>query len=119
MAGLAAVLNRSVKNAQRLYESFRESPAKRARVVRVTLPKAAAVIGKVRAIEYDTTHGGRATLYRHDFSPGSGPLLVAGTKTGQLYLIEGRYHVTERGIVDLDAQGNEIDDGGGHRRRRR
>lgn len=101
-------MNREVKNAKHLYESFRESPANRARVVRVRLPKAAAIVGKVRAIEYDTTHGGRATLYRHDFTRGSAPLLVAGTADGQLYLIEGRYHFTERGIVDIDAGGRDL-----------
>lgn len=96
-----------VRRAKRLYESFRESPAKRARVVRITLPKAAAVIGKVRSIEYDTTHGGRVTLYKHKFAEGSAPLLVAGTRNGQLYLIEGRYHFTKRGIVDIDLQGRD------------
>lgn len=100
-----------VRRAKRLYESFRESPARRARVVRIRLPKAAAVVGQVRAIEYDTTHGGRVTLYRHDFARGSGPLLVAGTRDGQLYLVEGRYHFTARGIVDKDAAGREIEDG--------
>lgn len=101
-------MNKEIKNAKRLYESFRESPAKRARVVRVTLPRAAAVVGKVRAIEYDTTHGGRVTLYRHDFEKGSAPLLVAGTRDGQLYLIEGRYHFTKLGIVDIDSSGRDL-----------
>lgn len=112
-------MSQELQRAKRLYEDFREAPAKRARVVRVTLPKAAAVVGRVRAIEYDTTHGGKVTLYRHDFELGSAPLLVAGTRNGQLYLIEGRCHFTERGIVDLDARGREIEDGGGHRRLRR
>ena len=102
---------KDLQRAKRLYESFRETTPRRARVVRVTLPKAAAVVGKVRAIEYDTTHGKRVTLYRHEFSRGSAPLLVAGSRTGQLYLIEGRYHFTRRGIVDLDAAGHEIEDG--------
>lgn len=109
-----------LKRAARLFSRFREAPPRRARTVRVKLPSAVAVIGHVTAIEYDTTHKGKSHLYRHDFAPGSRPLLCAGTKDGQLYLIEGRYHVTDRGIVDLDAQGNEIEDGGraGSRRRR-
>lgn len=111
-------MTKDVRNAQKLFSSFREAPAKRARVVRIRLPKAAAVIGKVRAIEYDTTHGGRSTLYRHDFASGSAPLLVAGAGDDQLYLVEGRYHFTERGIVDQDAAGREIDDGAPRRRRR-
>ena len=108
---------KDIDDARNLYESFREAPAKRARKVRVTLPKAAAVIGKVRAVEYDTTHKGRVTLYRHEFTEGSAPLLVAGTRDSQLYLIEGRYHFTERGIVDLDARGREIEDNARRRKR--
>lgn len=97
--------------AQRLYESFREERPRRAKVIRVTLPKVAMIMGHVRAIEYDTTHGGKATLYKHRFAPGSRPMLVAANGRGKLFLIGGRYHVTGRGIVDLDARGREIEDG--------
>jgi hypothetical protein len=105
-------MKRDIRKAARLYEDFREESPRRARAVRVSLPKVAAVMGHVRAIEYDTTHGGKTHLYKHTFAPGSRPLLVAGTRNGQLYLIGGRYHVTGRGIVDKDARGREIEDGG-------
>lgn len=104
-------MKRELQKAARLYENFREAKPKRARVVRVTLPKVAAVIGHVRQIQYDTTHQGKTHLYKHTFAPGSRPLLVAGTRNGQLYLIGGRYHVTGRGIVDKDGRGREIEDG--------
>lgn len=107
---------KDVAHAKEIYRGFREETPKRARVVRVRLPKAVAIIGKVRAIEYDTTHAGRSTLYRHDFANGSAPILVAGPD-GKVYLLEGRYHFTERGIVDLDTSGREIDDGAPRRRR--
>lgn len=109
-------MKKDVQRAESIYRGFREATPKRARVVRIRLPKSAAVIGKIRAVEYDTTHKGRATLYRHDFAHGSAPLLVAGAD-GRVYLIEGHYHFTDRGIVDLDARGREIDDGAPRRRK--
>lgn len=99
-----------VRSASRLYRSFRERRPQIARHVTIKLPKAVAVIGYAEFIGYSTTHGHKATLYRHDFSPGSRPLLVAGTKRGELYLIGGRYKFTGRGITDLDRRNREIDD---------
>jgi hypothetical protein len=49
-------------------------------------------------------------MYKHKFARGSRPLLCAGPKAGQLYLIGGRFHVTDRGIVDLTPSGKEIPD---------
>lgn len=108
--------NRELRKAARLYRDFREETPRRAKVIRVTLPKVAAIMGHVRSIEYDTTHRGKTHLYKHTFAPGSRPMLVAGTRNGQLYLIGGRYHVTERGIVDLDPRHREIEDGARRRR---
>lgn len=104
-------MKKDIERASALYESFREERPKRARTVRVTLPKVAMVMGHVRAIEYDTTHGGKTHLYKHRFAPGSKPMLVAAKGRGKLFLIGGRYHVTGRGIVDLDPRGRELDDG--------
>lgn len=104
-------MKRDLRKAARLYEDFREDKPRRAKAVRVSLPKVAIVMGHVRAIEYDTTHRGKTHLYKHTFAPGSRPMLVAGTRNGQLYLIGGRYHVTGRGIVDKDSRGREIEDG--------
>jgi hypothetical protein len=108
-------MKRDINRAARLYKEFREAKPRRAKSIRVTLPKAVMVMGHVRKIDYDTTHAGKTHLYTHTFAPGSRPYLCAGTRNGQLYLIGGRYHVTQRGIVDLDAAGREIEDG---RRRR-
>jgi hypothetical protein len=102
--------SRDVKKAAKLYKEFREETPKRGRVVEFELPKAVMIMGNIRAISYDTTRRGKTELYKHDFAPGSRPLLCADGKSGQLFIIEGRYHVTPRGIVDLDAAGREIDD---------
>lgn len=105
---------REFKGAFKLHESFREATPTRARVIRVPkMPTALMVLGTVEFVGYRTTHKSRAHLYKHDFAPGSRPMLAAGPKRNQLYLIGGRYHVTERGIVDLTASGDEIEDNHG------
>lgn len=98
-----------LQRAARLYRAFREAPPQRARSVRVDLPKAVARIGTVEFIGYMTTHGGKVSLYVHDFAPGSRPALYAGTRRNQLYMFGGRFKVTARGITDLDARGRITD----------
>lgn len=97
----------SASRASRLYRAFRERKPTRAR--KFDLPKAYAVLGTVDAIEYTTTHGQKAKLYRHDFAPGSKPLMGAAPGKGFIVLI-GRFRATVRGIVDLTARGREIED---------
>lgn len=98
------------RGAFKLHESFRELPPTKSVKLNVRIPKALMSMGHVEAICYRTTHGKQSVLYKHDFAPGSRPVLAAGPKRNQLFLLGGRYHVTERGIVDLDASGMEIDD---------
>jgi len=95
--------------AYALYKEFREEPPKRGRKVEFSMPKVLMIMGNVRAISYDTTRQGKTELYKHDFAVGSRPLLCADGRTGQLFVIEGRYHVTPRGIVDTDARGRELE----------
>lgn len=96
--------------AFKLHRDFREAPVKRSIKATVRIPKALMAMGHVEAILYRTTHGKESVLYKHDFAPGSRPLLSAGPGKNELFLIGGRYHVTDRGIVDLDARGREIDE---------
>lgn len=104
---------KGLKNAIGLYRKFRETDPKKIRAVRLQLPKALMTMGRVSAIEYETTHGGVSQGYRHDFVPGSRPTLCATGKKNGLFLIGGRYHVTERGIVDLDPANREVEDNAG------
>ena len=98
------------RGAFKLHESFRElSPTKSVKM-KVNLPRALMSMGHVEAICYRTTHGHASVLYKHEFAAGSRPVLAAGPKRNQLFLLGGRYHVTDRGIVDLTANGHEIDD---------
>jgi hypothetical protein len=100
---------RDVDKAVKLYRGFREEKPKRGRVVEFQMPKAVMIMGNINAIEYDTTRRGQVEKYRHDFAAGSRPLLCADGTSGQLFIIEGRYHVTSRGIVDLDNRGKELE----------
>jgi hypothetical protein len=100
---------RDVDKATKLYREFREQTPKRGRVVEFQMPKVVMIMGNINAIEYDTTRRGKVEKYRHDFAAGSRPLLCADGKSGQLFIIEGRYHVTDRGIVDIDSRGKELE----------
>jgi len=102
--------HRDVKKALKLYKEFREATPKRGRQIEFEMPKVLMILGNVRFIGYDTTRRGKTELYKHDFAAGSRPLLCADGNTGQLFIVEGRYHVTPRGIVDIDSRGKEIDD---------
>lgn len=100
--------SKDLQNATSLYESFREETPKRARKIRIRVPKAVAVMGHAEFIGYVTTHHGEVTLYIHEFAPGSRPLLCANKGRGELFLVAGRFTVTGRGITDLDAQGRVV-----------
>lgn len=102
--------SREFRGAFRLAKEFREKTPTRVRRVSINVPKTLMVMGHVEFIGYRTTHGNELVLYKHDFAPGSRPQLAAGPKRNQLFLIGGRYRVTDRGIVDLDARAREIDE---------
>jgi hypothetical protein len=97
-----------LESAAELYREFREDEPRRARKIKVKLPKAVAVMGHVEFVGYVTTHRGKVHLYIHEFAPGSRPLLCAGSGKSQLYLIGGRFTVTGRGITDLDRSGRTV-----------
>jgi hypothetical protein len=100
----------SVRKTKELSRKFREAEPQRARKVMVKRPKSVMVMGYCEAILYSTTHAGRAAQYKHTFAKGSRPLLCSGPGRNELVLVGGRYHVTERGIVDLTPKNREIED---------
>ena len=95
----------SVRRAIKDYEAFRERPARRARTVEINWPSSVWIMGHVDFIGYRTTHGNKAVRYKHTFHAGSKPLLCTDGK--KLFLVAGRYHVTDRGIVDLNRRSQE------------
>ncbi len=107
------VLRKDFNGAFKLHKQFREplkSDRVKVRKVQIDVPTALMVQGTVESISYRTTHGGKVVLYKHDFAPGSRPFLASGPRKNQVFLVGGRYHVTDRGIVDLDGSGKEIED---------
>lgn len=107
----------SLKTVAKLYEDFRERRPRRARKIsrKLITPSGGAlmIMGYCDGITYRTSHGSKTVRYKHSFAAGSRALLCTDGK--RLFLVGGRFHVTERGIVDLSPRGNEIEDGGGHR----
>lgn len=99
---------RELAAAKALWREFREEPPRRSRRIPIQWPKVLMVMGTAELIGYTTTHGGRVHHYVHQFAPGSRPLLCAGKKKGQLYLIGDRFTVNAHGIVDLDRQGRRL-----------
>lgn len=104
------IARKKIAGAANLYKKFREVEPQRARRVTINLPKSVMVMGYLEFVGYSTTHNGKAAMYKHKFAKGSRPLLCAGPGRNQLILVGGRYHVTERGIVDLTPRGTEIED---------
>jgi hypothetical protein len=105
--------HRDVRKAVKLYQEFREAAPKRGRTIEKEWPKVLMNIGNIRFVGYDTTRRGKTELYKHEFAPGSRPILCADSD-GQLYIIGGRYRFKTgklNGIVDLDSKGIDIDDG--------
>lgn len=100
---------RDVERAARLYKGFREAPPQKVTIVRRALPKALAQIGLAEFVGYATTHHGELKLYIHEFAAGSRPGLYASGRRGELYLLGGRFTVTDRGITDLSASGRAVD----------
>ncbi len=103
-------LTRSQRSAISLFRKFREREPTITKKVEVNVPDQLIVMGHLESIEYKTTHGSKGKLYRHEFAKGSRPLLCTGTGRNELFLVGGSYHVTERGVVDLNTRGAEIDD---------
>lgn len=102
--------NRNLEKAIKLYENFRLSSPNRIPKITIDHPKSLMVMGYLDYVGYSTTRDGEAQSFQHDFHKGSKPILCVDPDTQKLYLIEGRYRVTERGIVDLDTRGRELDD---------
>lgn len=94
---------------RKLFKDFTGRAAQRTGKVRIAPARQVAVMGKVTKIEYETVHEGKPVLATHTFHAGSRPLLAAGVKPGQLYLIGNRFRFTARGIVDLGPDGRPIE----------
>src|SRR5271165_4262207 len=108
--GRRRVPHAELAQAVALFESFREKKqTKPLAVFKVKTPRVVAIIGYVDGFDYTTAHGKKEIAYRHEFAAGSRPLFCVSADGKQLLLIGGRFEFTDRGIVDHDAQGREIE----------
>jgi hypothetical protein len=57
-------------------------------------------VGLCDGILYTTVRDGKIEHYIHEFKKQARPILVSNYNGDSLYLIEGHYNFTERGIVD-------------------
>lgn len=55
-------------------------------------------IGRLNAIAYTATVDGEENAYYHDFAKNRQPVLCSSADGSQLYIIAGKYIITERGI---------------------
>lgn len=90
-----------VRRAASLFERFTGHEAERLGRIKVPpVPKAGAVIGTCDGLLYTTVRDGVKEKYIHQFKAADRPLFVVSPDGRQLFLLEGRYDFTERGIVD-------------------
>lgn len=96
----AAAVDRELQLAGKLYGGFRERDVGQLKRRAVDWPAVSVAIGRVLAVEYETTHGARRTLYRHDFKAWARPEFNASADGRLLLILPGNFVFTARGIVD-------------------
>lgn len=86
---------------ERLYEDF--SGQKPETIVKIKKPDyddVIVVFGECEGVLYKTMRDGEIEHYIHRFRAKSRPLLAVSSDGKQLYLLDGSYKFTDRGIVD-------------------
>ncbi|MBK9497442.1 MAG: hypothetical protein IPO08_23550 [Xanthomonadales bacterium] len=93
--------NKDVQRAARLYEKFSGHEAEAIGRLKVPpMPRVGVAVGEVDFIGYTTMRDGVTEKYIHKFKSADKPLFVVSPDGRQLYMVDGRYSFTERGIVD-------------------
>jgi hypothetical protein len=96
---------RELKRAGALFGSFREQNVGQLKRRAIDWPSVSVAIGRVLAIEYETTHGGRRKRYRHDFKAWARPPFESSADGRLLLILPGNFVFTARGIVDTRRPG--------------
>ena len=93
-----------IREAEEAYDQFHWGETGRRRISPRRLPRAPKVLvelGSLEAVTYGTTKAGDGySHYEHAFGEtgGAKPRLAMDPKTKRLWIVGGRYTVTERGI---------------------
>lgn len=96
---------RELEQAAELYRDFRERGVGQVKRRPIDWPRVAVQIGRVLAIEYETSHGEKPERYRHDFAAWARPELTCSSDGRLLLILPGNFVFTERGIVDTRRPG--------------
>jgi hypothetical protein len=88
------------EQASALYESFTGHQAEPLGSVNVKVPSVALCVGECDGILYTTVRDGVVEKYIHKFKAKAKPMLCASPDGKSLFLVEGDFTFTERGIVD-------------------
>lgn len=92
--------SQKIKCALKLYEKFHVQDAEFIDELDVKLPDVCVAIGQCDGILYTTIREGVKESYVHEFNARSRPILASSYDGKQLFIIDGQYKFTERGIVD-------------------
>lgn len=96
---------RELEQAAELYRDFRERGIGQLKRRQIDWPKVSVHIGRVLAVEYETTHGEQPERYRHDFAAWARPEFNASADGRLLLILPGNFVFTERGILDTRQPG--------------
>lgn len=102
---LKPATQRELEQAAQLYHDFRERGVGQLKHRQIDWPAVSVHVGRVLAIEYETTHGDRAQRYRHDFAAWARPEFNTNPNGRLLLILPGNFVFTERGIVDTRRPG--------------
>lgn len=90
-----------IKKGAKLYEDFSGHKAEIVgKVNKPKIPDVLVQVGMIDFIGYTTVRDGRKEEYVHKFKGSAKPLFCVSPDGKHIFLIEGRYDFTERGIVD-------------------
>lgn len=91
---------RKVRAAAKLYEDFTGHEPQYVERVSVDVPEVLMLIGEMDAVLYSVVRDGKLEHYKHTFKKSSRPLLCSNSTGTALFIVGGRYSMTDRGIVD-------------------
>jgi len=91
---------RKVRAAAKLYEDFTGHEPQYVEKVSIELPEVVMLVGELDAVLYSVVRDGKLEHYKHTFRKSSRPLLCSNETGSALYIVGGRYSMTDRGIVD-------------------
>ncbi len=90
-----------IKRGAKLYEDFSGHEAEIVgKTKKPRMPDVLVAVGIIDFIGYTTVRDGRKEKYMHKFKRSSAPRFCVSPDGRQIFLIDGHYDFTERGIVD-------------------